>query len=213
MEVTFDTDLSPIKPMYIYTNFIFKNDFFELWADRKLEHIHRCCDWGYFFYIYKGARILLCHQGPYDTFEDLSNLLKKCLTGDHYLQQNSQNIGFSYNEYKEDSRRDETIKKDWEPFYNHLFTTTNFSASIECASWLYNNEKGEIVFEITPLYKWHNRDPYSIEHYYSYEEFKKDYTPIAQIIISKQDAEQLLIQAEAFMKIFSDNWERALAED
>ena len=68
------------------------------------------------------------------------------------------------------------------------------------ATWLYNDEKGQIVLEVTPSYQWHFQDPKPDEKYYIYEEFIKNYQPILFRIISKETAQNWVTQAQNLLQ-------------
>lgn len=87
---------------------------------------------------------------------------------------------------------------EWIGYKYLLFQTPgNFDPGLN--TWLYNNEKGEIILEITPSYRWHFQDPKSGEAYITYEEFIRNYKPVLFRTIPKTVAQEWLEQAKALL--------------
>lgn len=72
-------------------------------------------------------------------------------------------------------------------------------------TWLYNNDEGEIILEITPVYKWHFDDPEPGENYITYEEFMLNYKPILFRTIPKDVAQEWVDQAQNLLNIIEQN--------
>ena len=115
-------------------------------------------------------------------------------------------LGFLWDEYLADSSAIdfycEEIEgiKSWIGTKYILFETPG-SFEKNLTTWLYNNEKGEIILEITPGYKWHFQDPELGDEYFTYEEFIKNYKPILFRTIPKVVAEEWLVKLHELLKI------------
>ena len=110
-------------------------------------------------------------------------------------------IGIAWNEFMEGWIKDPDIDK-------YYFTGTRQPQAYD--SWFYNDEKGNIIFEVTPFYPWHyqtntytpckdgtlefNNTPLPLQrklkkthpNFVTYEEFIKNYKSILKIIIPKE---------------------------
>jgi hypothetical protein len=80
-----------------------------------------------------------------------------------------------------------------------------------CTTWLYNNDQGDIIMQITPSYRWHFFDPKEDENYITYEEFMQNYQPILFRTIPKEVAQEWLIQVEQLAAKIKDNEIKASA--
>lgn len=84
--------------------------------------------------------------------------------------------------------------------YNLWETPGDVTPSL--ATWLYNNEKGEIILEITPNYPWHFSDPTPEENFIPYEQWIKDYKPFIIRTIPQEVAKRWLAQVEHLIEVF-----------
>jgi hypothetical protein len=66
-------------------------------------------------------------------------------------------------------------------------------------TWLYNNENGKIILEITPSYKWHFQDPEPGENYITYQQFIKNYQPLLFRTIDREVAKKWIIEAQEIL--------------
>lgn len=139
-----------------------------------------------------------------DKFEIMLKLiLNKHLELDKSM---TENIGFLWNEYLQEKT-------------NHIFIEEK-SESKECESWIGTNyilwsiwgletwiysKKNTIYLEITPVYKWHFDEPEKNEKFIPYDEFIKNYEPIAVIKISKETAKKWLAKTEKLLKYIKLN--------
>lgn len=76
-------------------------------------------------------------------------------------------------------------------------------------SWLYNDEKGNIIFEITPFYPWHGEKKKLNPDFITYKQFMKTYKPILKTTISKKNLKQWIKQARALEKIYFPEFEKS----
>ena len=120
-------------------------------------------------------------------------------------------LGFLWNEYLQDKTKYNFVKIKCEPPGPYMWIGTNhllWEGGInELDTWLYNKSDA-IVFEITPVYKWHFVDPEKDEIFISYEKFIKNYKPIFITTIPLQVAKKWLIKAENLLKIAQGNDEK-----
>lgn len=78
----------------------------------------------------------------------------------------------------------------------------------ECQSWIYNDEEGEVIFELTPLFsgpfalgdKMQNKTQLT-----KYEKWLKSYQPILIRIIAKHIVHQLLVQVTGILDVINAN--------
>ncbi|MBP9765135.1 hypothetical protein KBD08_02250 [Candidatus Babeliales bacterium] len=103
-------------------------------------------------------------------------------------------LGFQLNEYwQEKINIKDSLKYHFEsnshkqirPYYN---------------SWLYNNEHGDIVFEITPFYPWCGRTKKSNPEKIPYKIWIQDYKSVLKVIIPKENVATWIDQAAALKK-------------
>ena len=73
------------------------------------------------------------------------------------------------------------------------------------STWLYNDKKGNIIFEITPHYKYHFSDPEKTPNFMPYEEWAKNYKPYLIRIIPTDVAKQWLDLAHNVLKKIDEN--------
>lgn len=76
------------------------------------------------------------------------------------------------------------------------------------ATWLYNDIDKNIIFEITPFYKYHFSDSENALDYVPYEQWIKEYKPYLIKKIPREVAEQWLAQANNLLTIIDENTER-----
>ncbi|MCX5922997.1 MAG: hypothetical protein NTU89_00345 [Candidatus Dependentiae bacterium] len=95
------------------------------------------------------------------------------------------------------------------PWIGYKYTLFETSHDIDTpASWLYNDEHGNIIFELTPVYPWYYSKPGSGETFIKYSEWMKTYQPILIRTISKQTAKQWLKQIDDLIKVVKKNDKR-----
>ena len=115
----------------------------------------------------------------------------------------NQNIGYQYNRYiNEDNpnieyEKIETIKS-WVGNRYKLW-----SYSVE--TWMYNDEHGNIILEITPVYPKTFRDPEEDLDINDYENWMKSYAPILIRTIPRNIAENWLKQTEDILEEIKAN--------
>jgi hypothetical protein len=130
----------------------------------------------------------------------------------------SKDIGYLSNEYLQDKPGLVCEKLEgidyWVGSKNALWSTRQ-NMYPKLASWLYNDQNGNIIFEITPRYPWHFSEPKEGEDFIPYEEWIKSYKPVLIRAIPVEVARQWLEQANMILKKIEENvarFEREHAE-
>ena len=80
-----------------------------------------------------------------------------------------------------------------------------FNGEKYTSGWLYNDEQGQIIFEVTENYFWHFEDESEGEHYITYQEFMKNYKPLITRIIPHEVARRWLAQCEHLLEQICEN--------
>lgn len=87
---------------------------------------------------------------------------------------------------------------EWNQFYEGLIKNTDIFNKYHFVSndhkqirpyynsWFYNDEHGNIIFEITPFYPFHYETKKSHPDFITYKQFMKDYKPTLKMIIPKE---------------------------
>lgn len=83
--------------------------------------------------------------------------------------------------------------------------------------WLYNDENGDIIFKLTPLFPGgfalgDSTDPEEIERSLQYDAWIKNYKPFLIETLPRETAQRWLAHAEDIMKMIEDNERRMQAE-
>lgn len=129
-----------------------------------------------------------------------SALIAKLLNNKMSLSENMINdLGLEMNQYFEGvSELDNCFNclflsnshKQVRPYYN---------------SWLYNDQDGNIVFEITPFYPWHDPAEGNHPNFVPYEKWIKAYKPIIKTTISRTYLKQWTQQVKKWCKILESD--------
>lgn len=107
---------------------------------------------------------------------------------------------------------------DWNHAYHHYCNNDNtaldktffkymFFSTYETITWFYTKNSSFII-EITPCYKWSDCTPTKNEQFETFEEFMKNYKPIAIHEISKKTAQEWLKQAQDYLDIIEPQFEQ-----
>lgn len=158
-----------------------------------------------------------------DCFEYIMNSLKGALTKSlkNHLQLPffiDEDIGLLWNKELNNTKewsmssQDQQMLNDDESLGEYILFSTPESADPSLATWIYNNKNGEIVFEITPQYKWHFDDPKDGENFITYDEFINNYKPFFVTIISPSIAKKWIQQINALLKHAKTNEEKCRTE-
>jgi len=107
--------------------------------------------------------------------------------------------GFEFNEcYEKEIRVNRAMDYHcWSNSHNHVRPFYN--------SWMHNDQDGNIVFQITPLYPWHRTTKKDFPNRISYNKFIKNYKPIIKVLIPKVNLLAWIDQAKVLEnKYFKD---------
>ena len=178
-----------------------------------------CCYDGCIFLAQQEHTILLSNDDILDNMRVFAALLGKALNNSLSLHSSlSKDIGYVYNQYSHFLWSDnsseidhffyeyENKKNDWIGMRYHLWAAQNN------VTWLYNNENGEIILEITPFYPYLHTNPSEEPQYIFFEEWVKTYQPYFKIIVSKNIAQLWLEQANQVIQQIYANIERLKKE-
>lgn len=162
--------------------------------------------------------IKLAHDSLYNNMISFTRSLKKGLNNDLQLHQSlTHDIGFLFNQYsaricgkklKEPTFLTYIIKNDksyW-PGNNYGLWEYDF------ITWIYNDNNGNIIFEVTPFYPYMYCERKKEPSYIPYNKWIKTYKPFFIKTISKETAQEWLNQAECIIKTIKENvrkWEEA----
>lgn len=122
--------------------------------------------------------------------------VQKLINSEMILDDNSAKIlGVEWNQYFERVIKDTNVDQYlcWSNSHKQIRPYFN--------SWMYNDQEGNVIFEITPFYPWHGETKKSNPDFISYKEFMKDYKPIIKTIIPKENLKQWIKQAEMLDKM------------
>lgn len=123
---------------------------------------------------------------------------KKLLNNTHQLDQSIiHDLGFEWNEFYIDNLKSNKC------FDYHWLSNYHIGIRPYYNSWLYNDKDGNIIFETTPFYPWHNVNKRTQPDRIPYKEWIKSYKPIVKTIIPKENFKQWITQAEKMKKEYN----------
>lgn len=145
--------------------------------------------------------------------DTLKDMLWKVLQGELILDESiKKDLGYyKAQDYKKDNRKNfkyvatEEGYATWVGNYYHLFSA---SQSYRQHSWLYNNKKGDIFFEITPSYPWFFTISQEGEVVIKYSQWLKQYKPYIIRKIEKETVQEWITQLEELVHKITLNDER-----
>lgn len=186
-----------------------------------IQEIHCCYEAQIIFIDRSGSQYLINEDSVRESMYSLSGLLNKALK--NQLKINAllslRDIGYFFNEYRQ-SKPDTIYEIDDSGQEGDWIGSKYLLWGKEVTAWIYNNDQGEIIFEITPdfpgqpTYRF-NDEPLSLEeqeNYKKYEEWIKNYKPLLIRVISREIAQQWLDQANEILTAIEDNIKRLKAE-
>lgn len=203
-----------------------ENENITLLFQDSLEMQHTCSPSKIIFMDQKSDKILLSNDSIYENIYILSSLLTKALHNNLVLHTslNAPNdvrtdIGYLWHEdiqntqnpclvYKKSEERDYWVGESYKLWSGNFLT------------WIYNDEKGNIILEMTPYFPkgFVYIDPNEsltseeIAHLKLYDEWAKQYTPFLFRTISKETAQEWLYQADKILKHIEKNTQRMLED-
>lgn len=114
-------------------------------------------------------------------------------------------LGFLWNEYLQNRQHEELIEEQGND-YNFWIGGKYIVWELKKEHLCFCFEKNGIIFlDIASLYPWHFSDPEPDEKYITYEEFIKNYKPLARIEISKETITYLYETFKEFQTILEIN--------
>jgi hypothetical protein len=177
-----------------------------------------CCDELRIYILRKSIEGLVI--GEYDATVLLSrliDLLKKCLLDNLRLDLSVKDkLGFLDNKYddylwNEHSKLDKTfVEKPLENITYWIGEDYTLCGYRHRQTWLYNDDFGNIILEVTPSYYSLNKRR---RNKISFEKWMKKYKPILKRTISKEIAQQWLLQMEDLLAIINQNIARMQKSD
>jgi hypothetical protein len=174
-----------------------------------------CCYMADMILEYEQQKILLSREPIFFNMQKLAELLEEALNNKLFLHVSINNdIGYLSNEYYQ--HRNNIVMNDvlqeslrWIGFTYYLWEGSK--KNTRYVTWLYNDDNGENVLEVTPAYPYLFCDPDKEPHYVSYEEWIKNYKPFLNTIIPKKIAQDWLEQAHCIVEQIKANiarWEK-----
>jgi len=150
-----------------------------------------------FSIIQNNQKTLLSHNffSPYleEFIIALKQALQKNRQLDSYL---TQNIGYYWNESVNGVNPENPFNENYSLLKKYALWESHIT------TWIYNNEQGQIILEITPYY------PHTFSDNFSYQDFltwMQNYKPLYKTIIPRHVAEQWLAQAQQILDTIDEN--------
>ena len=174
------------------------------------EDVDHCCGEIIAIFVNDDNGLVIGEDTASDLFAACIIRLQKALNNELGLHPSiKQNLGFMENQYchqiphvssdfvKILSRTGESLY--WVGSDYHVWSAYTTTKPM-VATWLYNDEQGNIIFEVTPLYRWsffpdEPEDP----DFVTYEEFMQNYKPLWNRVIPRDIA---IIWLEQMIKTF-----------
>jgi len=163
-----------------------------------------CCYKAPIIFLQKSQELLLSKGDIQENMYILAALLNKALSNNLQLHSSiTQDIGFLFNRDRNEEKPDLAYEKVervsfWVGDKYKLW-------SYRVATWLYNDQAGNIIFEITPIYPQTFRNPAKDLDIDDYEAWMKTYKPVLIRIIPKDIARIWLAQANDILKLIEEN--------
>lgn len=181
--------------------------------NESLEQVD-CCYRADTYLFRDGQSAVLSTDSIFYDMSRLYDFLNKALHKQLLLHESlTQDIGYLCNEYYQNKTGfvvEELVGGlDWVGYKHHLWEA--YSDGIRLMTWVYNNKKGIIIFEVTSCYPYLHCNPEIEQDYVAYDEWIKTYRPYFIHEIPTAIALEWLKQAEMVIKQIGDNikrWEK-----
>ncbi|MGZ6251412.1 MAG: hypothetical protein ACXWL2_05250 [Candidatus Chromulinivorax sp.] len=165
--------------------------------DKYPEDIPYCFYEAHFYMIKNNHEILLSYDSLPSHVEAFIIALKEALKNKRQVDPDLfKNIGYYWNESINGADQEHPFNKN----YSILKKYTPWGA--HTSTWIYNDEQGNIILEITPYY------PHTFSDKYSYQDFLtwiQNYKPLFKTIISRHVAQQWIEQAQQILDTIDEN--------
>ena len=159
-----------------------------------------------FYLYYNNKKTKLAYDSIASYIEELTVMLKKSLKNQKKLPNNlTLDIGYLWNLYVNAENDSQLSYANEEYAFLEKF---NLWYS-KYATWIYNDELGNITLEITPCY------PHTYDENFSYQNFlqwMENYQPLLKTIIPKNIAQQWVMQGQQIIDIIDENTEMLHAQ-
>jgi hypothetical protein len=182
--------------------------------DRDFKEVDYCCSFVK-VYLSNEKDFRIGQESAGEVFEHFIRPLKKAIKNDLQLDISlNQNLGIMLNQYYQDKPSDfvqvSSIYHEgthWIGLNYHLFSSFG-DAKPQVSTWLYNDDNGDIILEVTKDYPWHfvfDEKDYDDLEYITYDEFMKDYKPLIQRVIPREVA---IMWVEQLMEVYRGLFEK-----
>ena len=191
--------------MDITTYKISDNQYLKIHLDESIDEDEcQFCTWMDIDYVDDKNNV--CIRFGYEEVDEFyaflaeSERIQKLLKGEMILSSKINDLGFEYNQFT-------AGKQPFNKAFLEYFWFNNSYKKIRpfYTSWLYNDQEGNIVFEITPFYSWFNVTKKTHPDKISYKKWIENYKPIIKTIIPKENIKQWIKQAEELAEIYKLN--------
>lgn len=182
--------------------------------EEPIENVH-CCYHAPIVLLDNNQKTILSDTVVQDNVHSLQNLLMKVLNSSLKLHKSiTKDIGYLENEYY-DLHFNNMLKDNLDLFYKQLnggdFWIGEDYKLWGCdssSSWLYNDEQGNIIFEVTSVYPGRFGDSEKQNYAISYEKWLKNYMPQLITAIDRNIAQQWLEKVNHLSKQIEKNIKR-----
>ena len=173
------------------------------------SEMHMCC-YEVKVYLVSEFELRIGQETVGEVCELFINRFKKAINNNLKLHESLiEDLGLMYNEYSQISFHDKSkffmiassnSKINYWVGSQYEIWSTYADANPYVTTWLYNDDQGNIIFEVTPFYRWSMqevelKDP----EFITYEEFMKDYKPLIKRVIPREIAIEWF---EQIMKVY-----------
>jgi hypothetical protein len=174
--------------------------------DEYDEEVPYCFYDASFYLWYKEEMIKLCYFSLQSYIDKLIEFLQRSLQNQKQLPcYLAKNIGYVWNEYVNVSNHQKLsyADKKYEFLENYYIWYSSYT------TWIYNDEQGDIILEVTPSY------PNTYSEKFSYKGFlawMENYKSFLRVVIPQQVAELWLMQATQILAAIDENTQRLHAQ-
>ena len=179
--------------------------------DSSLRDIH-CCYSALVYFVKNQERYLISEDVIRENISLLKNQLMKALNNNLLLDFsiNNSNIGYLHTKYlfsrynEVPFNKEELIVKN-NIWVGHKYHVWGDGFGGDFTLWIYNNQVGEIILEITPTFTAEYFLPDETPNFDEYERWMENYEPLLKRIIPKEIAQQWLDQTNTILKQIEEN--------
>ncbi len=178
-----------------------------------IKQVYTCYDLE-MYWVNNKQRLLIGQNDAGEIFFKLESMLSLALQQQLKLDPSIQkSLGYYWNEIFADRGALVDLVYEYDPVCKYeswigtkyYMICTVYPHNPTITTWIYNNEYGDIILEVTPMFVWAGDEVTTQEELNRYFAFLKDYKPILQQIIPQAIAQEWLEQAQKWYKVFYDN--------